>query len=769
MRLDLPGVATGLLRVLGAVGADVAGGWCALRGSLSVGLAASRGEPVLRRPRMRPWAERLETRRVLQGSVTTYTWVALGDGASFNDASNWSHPAGGAYGNIGISGVPTLGSNIYFPPPSTLPANSPTTINFNAPGINVGLFTIAGSYTFTGNGVSVGAGIIVTTPPGGSPVSTTLELASVNMSRQTSFYVQSNASLSLGDADDLTGLQLRLQGGVTSGGGGNLLIDTSNVNAPINGLSLQTFEVQGGTVTLGTTMSLSSVLFQVDQGAGLNVADDAAPGIGSLTGGGAVDLEGTTAADDTTALTAYTPNGESDDFTGTIAGTGTFTLSGHGTLTVSGISFGGTGSVDASLGTLDVDGPLSAASLEVGDGGTLGGVGSWSIAGPVVFQAGATFDVTLDGLDASSQYTQLTSTDSTDGINLGLSTLAGSVNYEYQAGDTFAVASAPVISGAFQNVTNGMVLLDGSIPFSVTQSATAVTLTALQSETTTQLSSSARTTNPGQAVTFTANVSTRTAPVTGGTVSFEQNGNVLATEPVESGGTATYTTTSLPLGSSTIAAVYSGVSNILGSTSPSVTQTVVPYTTVTTLTSSANPSRTGQPVTLTATVTADGAPVTGGGTITFTRGSQRLGTASLGSSGTASITVSNLPQGDVRIQAAFTGNPDDFGSVSGTFIQAVDRFDTATTLTTTTVTRPNGKIREALEAAVTAIDVTGVTPTGTVVFRRNGRVIGRTRAVNGTATFLLPGGIPARGRFVAQFQASKHFGASKSAPIILPA
>ena len=93
-----------------------------------------------------------------------------------------------------------------------------------------------------------------------------------------------------------------------------------------------------------------------------------------------------------------------------------------------------------------------------------------------------------------------------------------------------------------------MVLLGNNIPFSVTYSSTAVTLTALQSETTTQLSSSGSPTNPGQPVTFTATVSTRTAPVTGGTVSFMQGGTVLATEPVTAAGTATYTTTSLPLG-----------------------------------------------------------------------------------------------------------------------------------------------------------------------------------------------------------------------------
>ena len=122
--------------------------------------------------------------------------------------------------------------------------------------------------------------------------------------------------------------------------------------------------------------------------------------------------------------------------------------------------------------------------------GTFGGLGSWHFSGPVTFQSGSTFDVTLDGLTPGTQYTQLTSVDATNGINLGNSTLAATVDYEYQAGDQFTIASAPTVQGRFQNVAGGQVLLDGTIPFSVTVSGTSVTLTALQSETTTRLSSS---------------------------------------------------------------------------------------------------------------------------------------------------------------------------------------------------------------------------------------------------------------------------------------
>ena len=321
--------------------------------------------------------------------------------------------------------------------------------------------------------------------------------------------------------------------------------------------------------------------------------------------------------------------------------------------------------------------------------------------------------------------------------------------------------------GVFQNVVNGMVLLGGGIPFSVTYSGTSVTLTAQQSETTTRLSSSGSPSHPGQPVTFTAAVGTRTAPVTGGTVSFMLGGTVLATEPVSAAGTASFTTTSLPLGGSKITAVFNGVGNILGSTSAPVTQLVVPYTTATTVTSSMNPSRFRQPVTLIAHVTADGMPVTSG-LVTFTRGGTLIGTAPLGSDGTARITTSSLPRNNVRIQASFGGNADDFGSVSPVYLQAVRRAVTATTLAATRALI-RGRGRQVLVATVEAIGLTGVNPVGSVVFRRNGRVIGRAGLVGGTATLVLPRRLHGRGRFVASFLGNPRFGPSTSTLLVLPA
>ena len=146
---------------------------------------------------------------------------------------------------------------------------------------------------------------------------------------------------------------------------------------------------------------------------------------------------------------------------------------------------------------------------------------------------------------------------------------------------------------------------------------------------------------------------------------------------------------------------------------------------------SANPSRTGQPVTFTATVIAGGMPVTSGA-VKFTRGKQLLGTAALDANGTARLTVSSLPKGSVNIQALFEGTIDDFPSTSPAVPQRIDKFTTATGLTFATQLQPNGQMRDILEADVIAIGGAGISPVGQVVFRRNGRTIGRARLNNGS-------------------------------------
>jgi hypothetical protein len=732
-----------------------------LRGRQRVPLQTARS----RRRAGRLHLEALEDRL----NLSTYYWTALGDGATWNDPMNWGHNAPTI--SMLQPGVPPAYSDVVFPPIASLPKGSTSTINFNFSYLYQPLnsLTVDDSYTFEGTAITIENALNVKTPfTPNSATTVMMQLSGMQLASGAAVNVSSGATLDLGTTSAPTGFQLTLQGPTTKTGGGALVVNTQSVFYPTTALNNNPVPVTigAGSITFGENVSLSAINVQINPSASLNIADDVSAQVRSITGTGLIDLEGTTATGDTTSLSVGVPNSSTDQFGGLIEGTGQFIASGNGDLTIGTITMNGTGSIGANYGTFTVDGSISAGSLTVGQYGTFGGLGTWSFSGPVVFQPGATFQVTLNGTTPSSQYTQLVDTNSTSGINLGTSTLAAVIGYEYEQGDQFTILSAPLITGSFQNVNGGRTVLGASVPFGVTATGTSVTIAPLQSITSTAISTSASPTNPGVPVTFTATVTTRTTTVGTGTVTFMQGTTALGTVAVGPGGTASLTTTSLPLGTTTITAVYNGGGTNLGSTSSGITQSVVPFTSTTSLTSNLNPSVFGQAVTFTAGVVAGGAPVTSG-SITFRRGSQFLGVVALGASGTASLTISSLPAGKASIQAIFSGTTDDLSSVSAVLTQTVTAVPTATTLTLATQTLANGKTRYVLVATVGPAIESSVAATGKVVFRKNGRMIGSAKLKGGVATLVIGRSAP-RGKYVAAFARNSQFKASTSAPLVLP-
>jgi hypothetical protein len=187
--------------------------------------------------------------------------------------------------------------------------------------------------------------------------------------------------------------------------------------------------------------------------------------------------------------------------------------------------------------------------------------------------------------------------------------------------------------------------------------------------TTTTLSSSPNPSAYGQPVSFTAVVTSSVgAPPDGETVTFMKGTNVLGTGTL-SGGSASFTTSALTVGTNFITAVYGGDSNLGGSKSKGVNQVVDKATTTTTLTSSLNPSSFGQSVTFTASV----APQFSGtvkGTVTFYDGATALKTVGL-SGGVAKYTTSALTVGAHTITSTYNGNTS-FDSSSASLTQTVN-------------------------------------------------------------------------------------------------
>ena len=205
----------------------------------------------------------------------------------------------------------------------------------------------------------------------------------------------------------------------------------------------------------------------------------------------------------------------------------------------------------------------------------------------------------------------------------------------------------------------------------------------------------------GQLVTFTATVAANVTPPSAaatpvGTVTFYQCTNPanlpsgspasacttkVAISPAQSvnvSGQATYSTSSLALGSYMIFAVYTPTdpSSFIASSSSTVTQVVTQAPTSTLLTSAPNPSLFGQSVTLTAQVSPSSGPT---GTVSFYQCSSPacsspflLGTGTLNALGKATFTTSSLPAGADSLRAVYIGNTNYVGSTSPVITQTVN-------------------------------------------------------------------------------------------------
>ena len=136
-----------------------------------------------------------------------------------------------------------------------------------------------------------------------------------------------------------------------------------------------------------------------------------------------------------------------------------------------------------------------------------------------------------------------------------------------------------------------------------------------------------------------------------------------------SGGSASFTTSALPVGTNYVKAVYSSDSNYAASTSKAVSEVVSKATTTTTLTSSQNPSNFGQSVTFTVGVTPEFSG-TVKGSVTFYDGTTALKTVAL-SGGVAKFATSRLTSGTHTITATYNGSTN-FDSSPASLTQTVN-------------------------------------------------------------------------------------------------
>jgi Big-like domain-containing protein/NHL repeat-containing protein len=267
-----------------------------------------------------------------------------------------------------------------------------------------------------------------------------------------------------------------------------------------------------------------------------------------------------------------------------------------------------------------------------------------------------------------------------------------------------------------------------------------ITETIKQTATTTRLVASTLNAIATRPITLTATV-TALGATPAGTVSF-MNGNVLIGTATLNRGTASIVTSSLPVGTDSVFAIYNGDSNDTGSTSaPPLAITIVKAPTTTVVSSSESPLPTLTPVVISATV-ANGGTQRATGLVTFIEDSVSIGVGTLNANGVATISIPSLPAGSHTFTANYAGDGLDLASSAPPFTQIVQLRPTTDALSTSTTSLSGGQQLTLISVVRPMGSAGSVNPTGTVTFM-SGSITLATVPIDATGvatvTVLLPG------------------------------
>lgn len=336
---------------------------------------------------------------------------------------------------------------------------------------------------------------------------------------------------------------------------------------------------------------------------------------------------------------------------------------------------------------------------------------------PIIYGQNAAFTANVTSTYGAPDGTVTFSVDGVARATVPLVSGSASFNATGLVGGTRAITAA--YSGSTNFTTSTGTLTNGQVVNSVA--------------TTTSVVASPVPSTFGQAVTFTATVAS-SAGTPDGNVTFTVNG-VAQTAQALAGGQAQLVLPAPAVGSYTVSAAYAGTLSFTASNGAlAAPHAVGPASTVTTLSSSANPSVAGQSVTFTAHVASSGGVP--GGTVIFSIDGVAQPAATL-SSGNAVLVVPALSVGTRVITAVYSGATSYLGS-SGTLAggQVVGKASTTTAVTTSLTPSKFGS--EVILTATVAPVVPGAgAPTGTVTFSLGGVAQSPVPLVGGTASLAI--------------------------------
>jgi len=444
--------------------------------------------------------------------------------------------------------------------------------------------------------------------------------------------------------------------------------------------------------------------------------------------------------------------------------------------------------VQPASGTAKATGTVSFldGSTSIGTGTLANNVATLSYCGFV----GGTHTITAN-YSGDSNYISSVSAALTENVNPVSSSVAVASNQNpatFGSAVTFTATVAPSVSGA--SATGSVTFFDGSTSlgtatvssnsaqlnvsslaagshsitakyggdgnFNGSTSAT-LTETVNAAPTTTTVLSKLNPASYGQSVTLSASIQPPSGASATGTVTFFDGSTSVGTATVSSNA-AQLAVSSLLAGTHSITVVYSGNSNLAGSTSSAVSEVVNPATTTTTVSSSANPAPVGQVVTFTASVQpAFGG--TAGGSVSFSDGTTLLGTVSL-TNNSGQLSVSTLGAGSHSITAAYNGDASTTASTSSVLSQTINPAATTTTFTAS----PNPSVfNQWISFVVTVAPATGGTPTGTVTLMDGTNTLSTATLSSGVGRISYSGLAPGTHPLTAVYSGDANFTASTSA------
>ncbi len=423
----------------------------------------------------------------------------------------------------------------------------------------------------------------------------------------------------------------------------------------------------------------------------------------------------------------------------------------------SGATLGGTGTVGA----------ITSNSGEVSPGTSTPSILTSSDA--LTMGTGSTFAVSLNGLNAGTDYSQL----SVPGqVTLGGATLAatGTGGTIPVGNNQFTIINntgTGAISGTFAGLAEGaeLTIADHTYQISYHGGPTQnnVVLTELVNTTTT-VTPTPNSVTYGQPVSLTAEVASTDSSLPGpptGNVEFFNGTTSLGSAPLGSAGVATLDDVILTGGADSITAMYTGDTSFAASTSPPATVTVAQAPTNTGVTVTPSSLVSGQQVMLSATVSpVNSGGVTPTGNVQFFSGAQLLGTGSV-ISGVATLQTSGLTTADTSVTASYQGDGNYLPSDSSASNVTVSEASTTTALTISPGTSGLG-MPVVLTAVVTVSTPGSGTPTGNVDFLNGTALIG-TQPLTGNSASLTTSSLPmGTSTITARYDGDTNFGTSTS-------